>query len=193
MNCTRVLLAAAAVLTACGSRDFPPDAGKADAGRPDAGSGILPVTCFSQSKWTRGAEPSEEMYPGYACRACHLGQNFQGQNPTLVSAPLTANFFIGTIYGGFNEADGCNANAVPAGTVIEILDSTGQLKHTLEVSPSGNFRSFNNEPGLSLPYTVRVRSNGKVRVMATPQMDGDCNRCHTEQGREGAPGRIVWP
>jgi predicted CXXCH cytochrome family protein len=29
--------------------------------------------------------------------------------------------------------------------------------------------------------------------MMTPQETGDCNSCHTEQGRNGAPGRILLP
>jgi predicted CXXCH cytochrome family protein len=29
--------------------------------------------------------------------------------------------------------------------------------------------------------------------MTTPQTNGDCNSCHTEQGTNGASGRIVWP
>jgi hypothetical protein len=29
-------------------------------------------------------------------------------------------------------------------------------------------------------------------VMLTPQMDGDCNRCH-EDGADAAPGRIFGP
>ena len=44
-----------------------------------------------------------------------------------------------------------------------------------------------------LPYRARVRANGRVRPMGDVQTNGDCNVCHTEQGREGAPGRILWP
>jgi hypothetical protein len=29
--------------------------------------------------------------------------------------------------------------------------------------------------------------------MMTAQTNGDCNQCHTETGRESAPGRIVPP
>lgn len=42
-------------------------------------------------------------------------------------------------------------------------------------------------------------ANGLTRTMTTKQDDGDCNKCHTEQGihvgngADDAPGRIVWP
>jgi hypothetical protein len=29
--------------------------------------------------------------------------------------------------------------------------------------------------------------------MSTLQSSGDCNGCHTEQGKNGAPGRIFLP
>ncbi len=178
---------------ACGTVDPNRDAGPPDAGKPDGGSGMLPVTCFSNMRWTEGNTGKKEMNPGYACRACHLGDNFLGQNPNRVYSGKGAKFFMGTVYGEFNEADLCSANAVPDGTVVEILDSTGQLKLTLPVDKSGNFESTSVAAQVSLPYKARVRSNGRVRPMGDAQMNGDCNTCHTEQGRENAPGRIVWP
>ncbi|MGD0679831.1 MAG: hypothetical protein ABSC94_30975 [Polyangiaceae bacterium] len=41
--------------------------------------------------------------------------------------------------------------------------------------------------------TATITYNGKTAAMTTPQMTGDCNSCHTEQGANGAPGRIVLP
>ena len=29
--------------------------------------------------------------------------------------------------------------------------------------------------------------------MATAQMSGDCNRCHTQAGTQDAPGRVLLP
>ncbi len=180
---------AALVLAACG----PIGPVIPDAGPFDAGTGILPVTCVSNVKWTMGNQGNEGMNPGLACRSCHLGQNFMGQNPNLESNQSWAMFFMGTVYSGFNEANLCLAKSVPAGTVVEILDSTGALVLTLPVNAAGNFRSNSVDAGLSLPYRARVRSNGMLRAMGAAQMNGDCNSCHTEQGRESAPGRIVWP
>ena len=184
----------AVALAACGPMDPKPDGGPLpDAGKPDAGTGLLPVTCFSKNTWDAGNIGGEGMNPGYACRSCHRGENFMGQNPTLDSNPQYAMFFMGPVYGDFNEANLCAANAVPAGTVVEILDSAGVLKLSLPVDPSGNFRSTSVDAPFPMPYRARVRANGALRPMGDTQTNGDCNTCHTEQGREGAPGRIVWP
>ena len=193
----RLLFLAATTLAACGppvpGQDGGLDAGAPDAGKSDAGGGILPTTCFSNMKWMLGTTGSEGMNPGYACRSCHLGQNFMGQNPAGVSNPQFAMFFMGTVYSDFNEQDLCIASGIPAGTVVEILDSNNVLKLTLPVDPSGNFRSTEVDAPFPLPYRARVRSNGQVRSMGDTQVNGDCNSCHTEQGRALAPGRIIVP
>jgi hypothetical protein len=44
-----------------------------------------------------------------------------------------------------------------------------------------------------VPYTARVKANGKVNAMAAAQTNGDCNSCHTAAGAEGAPGRVLFP
>ena len=58
------------------------------------------------------------------------------------------------------------------------------------LNAAGNFRSRATAAGLTLPYKARVRSGGKVNSMASAQMDGDCNVCHTVNGLNGAPGRV---
>lgn len=194
----RAACLAVLALIACGPPppDPKPDGGGkdggTDGGMKDGGSG-LPTTCLSNNRWTQGNVGAEGMNPGLACRSCHLGQNFEGQNPNGDVNAAYAMFFMGTAYGDFNEANLCNAHQVPAGAVIEILDNAGVLKLTLAIDPSGNFRSTSTTPGFALPYRARIRANGQVRPMGDAQMNGDCNTCHTEQGREGAPGRIVWP
>lgn len=145
-------------------------------------------------KWMLGISGSEQMNPGYACRSCHLGQNFEGQNPTLVSNPQYAMFFMGTAYPNFNEPNLCFAKDVPDGGVIEILGPGNMVVLTLPIDPaSGNFRSTSVDATVPLPYGARIRANGKTRQMSARQMNGDCNSCHTEQGNQGAPGRIVFP
>lgn len=54
----------------------------------------------------------------------------------------------------------------------------------------GNF-FFNGN--LAKPYTAKVVSDVGERLMVTPHQDGDCNKCHTADGAEGAPGRVVVP
>jgi hypothetical protein len=39
---------------------------------------------------------------------------------------------------------------------------------------------------------VRITDTG-VRAMSTPQTDGDCNGCHTQDGVDKTPGRIILP
>ncbi len=165
---------------------------------PDAGTGAVdagpaPVVCTSGTSWAMGNTGVETMNPGFACRSCHLGANFEGQNPTGASATNRAYFFAGTVYGSFHEKNLCNATTVPAGTKVEILDAIGMVQFTLPVDPVGNFRSLSTSALITLPYTARVRIGGLVREMKTRQTNGDCNSCHTEQGEQNAPGRVVWP
>lgn len=133
------------------------------------------------------------MNPGFACRSCHLGQNFQGQNPGGDREPSKAYFFMGTAFTIPSNEDLCAASGVPSDAVVEILDANDAVKLTLQINSVGNFRSTNTAAGFTLPYKARVRAGGKTNAMATPQMNGDCNSCHTATGLEGAPGRIVFP
>ena len=163
-------------------------------GHPDAGTAMQPggTTCATGTFWNRGTLGSIDMNPGLACRSCHLGQNFLNQNPTGVSEPQRAYFFMGTVFPSLHEKDLCNG-APPSG-VVEILDSNGVVRQRIGIyAPSGNFFSNSTTAGFPMPYTARVVSNGIAVTMGTPQTNGDCNSCHTEQGLSGAPGRIVWP
>jgi len=72
-----------------------------------------------------------------------------------------------------------------------ITDANGGV-HMLAVENTGNFNFRSN--GIPLPYQAKiVSSKGKVRAMTTPQMNGDCNSCHTQDGANMAPGRIMAP
>lgn len=151
------------------------------------------ATCPSGLKWTAGTSESETMNPGFACRSCHLGENFQGQNPSGEREPSKAYFFMGTVFSVPTNDDLCAAKGVPSDAVVEILDMNDVVKATLTVNEVGNFRSSSTAAGFTLPYKARVKAGGKVNAMAGAQMTGDCNTCHTSTGREGAPGRILFP
>lgn len=148
-------------------------------------------TCASGLVYEGNAE-SPLMNPGLACRSCHLGQNFDGQNPAGLKEEEKAYFFMGTAYAAPREDDRCKSADVPAGAVVEILDTTDAVKLTLPINEAGNFFSNSTTAGFTLPYKARVVANGKTLAMASPQMDGDCNVCHTKNGKNGAPGRITW-
>lgn len=156
------------------------------AGMPPGECGAIPekpaeTTCQSDDFWTLGDSGSSNMNPGRPCRACHLTEK-----------PEHAYYFMGTAFPDFHEEDLCRSPP-PDGARVEILDNEGNVTLTLLPGPSGNFMSSSVVPGVPLPYRARLVANGLVRSMSTAQTSGDCNGCHTEQGDEGAPGRIVWP
>lgn len=169
--------------------------GLAACGGTSPGNGFVAApsgtTCASGLVY-QGNEESPEMNPGQACRSCHLGANFQAQNPGGLSEPDRAYYFMGTAYASPREADDCKSANVPAGAVVEILDASGAVQATLPVNAAGNFSSSSTSAGFTLPYKARIVANGKTLAMASPQTDGDCNTCHTETGQNGAPGRITW-
>lgn len=143
--------------------------------------GPYPTTCASGLSWTDGDRADEDMNPGLACRACHQLQ-----------APDLAWFFMGTVFPAFHEADLCLAQP-PEGALVEILDSSGNVTMTLIPNGVGNFFSNSVASPVPVPYRARLVANGRSREMMTAQTDGDCNGCHTEQGANEAPGRLVWP
>ena len=155
----------------CAGTGMPPDAGPAE------------TVCSSGQYWTEDwDEGSPDMNPGLPCRSCHLAEE-----------PERAYFFMGTAFPTLHEEDRCYST-VPAGTRVEIIDANGVVALTMPVRPRGNFFSTSRTANVALPFTARVvTADGRVNQMSTPQMTGDCNACHTEQGANGAPGRIVLP
>ncbi len=122
------------------------------------------------------------MHPGVGCNTCH----------TLIGSAAKFPFdMAGTVYPTAHEPDNCYG---VTGAQVIITDSKG-TDHTLQVNSAGNFYNLNylGIGAISTPYTARVVANGKVREMISPQTDGDCNKCHTEQGTQAAPGRIMMP
>lgn len=155
-----------------------PDGTCAVAGGEDTNT---PTVCTSNARWTRGNRGSQNMRPGQACLNCHARS---GED----DAPMDG--FAGTVYPTAHEPDDCNGvNGTTAGVQVIITDAAGKT-FTLKPNGVGNFyRSTSFKP----PYTAKVIANGKTRAMKTPQRDGDCNTCHTEQGTKDAPGRIFMP
>lgn len=134
-----------------------------------------PHTCTSGKKYSFGE--SAAMEPGKACIACHK---------TKPGAPPFA--IAGTVYPSGHEPDRCIGSGA-AGALVVVTDKDGK-KYNLPVNSAGNFAAAG---ALALPYTAEVQYMGKTRAMAAAQTDGDCNGCHTENGANGAPGRIVLP
>lgn len=160
-------------------------------GDSDSGSGGDPFAvdpvCSSAKMWTKGDLESPLMHPGLACQTCHAGVE-----------PAVADRYtvLGTVYPTGHEPDDCLGIDGVAGvkTHVEITTADARVV-TLPVNSAGNFVYDVEEMGgaLMFPITAKVVAGDKERVMATPQATGDCNSCHTAQGANGAPGRIVEP
>lgn len=141
-------------------------------------------TCTSGTKWTGGNRESVDMHPGVACITCHKKMN----GPSL--------YIGGTLFPTGHEPDDCNgaSNDVNlADAIVEITDANKQVIQLAVSGTSGNFYLRTRGATLAMPYTAKVTLNGKVRAMATPQTNGDCNVCHTADGAQGAPGRVTIP
>lgn len=138
-----------------------------------------PVVCTSMQTWTGGNRESPLMRPGGACISCHKAE---GEGPIFAVS--------GTVFPSAHEPDDCNGIASALGAQVVVTEANGTV-HTLTVNGAGNFyleaRSF------AYPYQAKVVLDGKERVMVEAQTSGDCNDCHTQDGREKAPGRIFLP
>ena len=150
--------------------------GGADAGPPDT-LGATPI-CTSGTTWTGGNNGSAVMNPGRACIACHASN---GEAPQFNIA--------GTLYPTGHEPDLCNGANGTNGARVVIVDAANRTL-TLTPNAAGNF-SYTG--ALTTPYTAKVTYQGRERIMPAAQTSGDCNSCHTQNGTNGAPGRITLP
>ena len=90
------------------------------------------------------------------------------------------------MYPTLHEPNSCDG--VAGNVTVVIVDAAGK-SHSMPVNAAGNFTRVT---GIPMPYRAMVVSGTKVREMKTPQTDGDCNGCHSEQGSQ-APGRVMAP
>lgn len=177
-----MLVLTGAFLGACGGTTTPVGGGAGDDAGTSADSSIVdgvdfstPTTCTSGATWTRGDRGSASMHPGAACIACHKTE----RGPTFTIA--------GTVYPSGHEPDDCNG--VAGGASVVVTDANGKVA-TLTVNAAGNFYS---STALTPPYSAKVVKGGVERAMVATQQSGDCNSCHTLDGTNNAPGRIVSP
>lgn len=142
---------------------------------PAASPYATPTVCWSGKTSTAGEGSS--MKPGMACNACH--QKEGGPNLRIG----------GTVYKTAHEPDNCVGAAPPPQLTVIITDAKGR-KISLPVNSAGNFSTRSK---LSAPYRAVITDGTKTRAMAGSVTTGDCNSCHTEQGANGAPGRVMAP
>ena len=119
--------------------------------------------------WSGGTGATME--PGNACQTCHN------------------TFLAGTVYPTAHEPNNCDGVNVSNATV-QVTDAKGKVT-SISVNNVGNF--YTTVSQLTAPLQIAVVYNGATRQMLMPLTTGDCNSCHTEQGANGAPGRIMLP
>ena len=142
----------------------------------EATSATTPGACVSGEEWTRGDMESPLMHPGLDCIECHAAR----RGPPFVIA--------GTVFSAYHEPDDCNGRS---GITVEITDANGDVFEA-QTNSAGNFYLNPFQASIALPYTARILVNGtETNAMAGAQSDGACNHCHTEDGAQSAPGRIV--
>src|SRR5689334_1870257 len=148
-----------------------------DPGTPDAGTSTV---CTSNTFWTNGDRGSASMHPGNACITCHATNS---KAPKLTIA--------GTVYPTTHEPNDCNGvRGTGSSITVVVTDATGKQASPIVVNSVGNFYSTT---AIAAPSHVKVVSNGKESAMMESPPNGDCNSCHTQQGLNNAPGRIVVP
>jgi mono/diheme cytochrome c family protein len=133
-----------------------------------------PANCSSGQTWSDGDHGSPLMHPGGNCIDCHSS----GEGPRFAVA--------GTVMKASNDDENCDG---VSGVSVVITGADGQ-KISLTTNGAGNFYS---NSAVATPYKVTLTANGKTRSMAASQTDLNCMNCHTAEGANGAPGRILVP
>lgn len=140
--------------------------------------------CTSGELWNRNRQEGPEHLPGSACNRCHHEENAASGHG---EAPIFN--FAGTVYPTAHEPELCIARGAEGGEVIVVYESGHVVIEP--INATGNFM-HHAEAGTGA-YLAKVVWNGRERQKRNPQTDGDCNTCHSAQGHEGSPGRIVLP
>lgn len=162
------ILSLMVAFAACGEYDD-------DDGEHEGGS-TTDEACVSGKRWTGGHEESPNMLPGSDCIGCHRRER---EGPIFGAA--------GTVYENYTEADDCYG---VDGITVAITDADGKV-HTTTTRASGNFYV---NADIATPYTATiVGADGTERKMVAAQTVTDCNTCHTPDGLNDAPGRVIVP
>lgn len=140
------------------------------------------TTCTSTEKWTQGNDGSPLMNPGQACNTCHQ----QSGGPNLRIA--------GTVYPSLHEPNDCIGSKPPPQLRVVVTDAQDRT-FNMPLNASGNFIASTGlfSPRPRPPFKAVVTDGVKTRAMVGSVTSGDCNSCHTVDGANGAPGRIMAP
>ncbi|MEZ4238541.1 MAG: hypothetical protein R3F59_20780 [Myxococcota bacterium] len=129
-------------------------------------------SCSSGTMWNGGE--GSTMRPGDDCIACHA----RGEGPDYTVA--------GTVMGASDDQTNCDG---ADGVTVRITDANGAVTE-LVTNGAGNFYTRDH---IATPYTVELERDGATSQMVSAQTETDCMVCHTQDGANGAPGRIVAP
>jgi hypothetical protein len=143
--------------------------------------GVPESVCVSGKIWTYEDKDSPLMNPGRSCIGCHVENNDAAQAPFYTAA--------GTVMQDLHDGDDCAG--APELTVI-LTDADG-TEWPMPGNSVGSFWLAPDSP-VAMPYTARIVDlAGNERVKQDPVSDGDCASCHTQDGANGAPGRLLPP
>ena len=138
--------------------------------------------CVSEEMWTYSDKDSPLMNPGRSCVQCHAETNDEDHAPFFA--------FAGTVMVDAHEGDDCRG----APGMIVVLTGADGKEWTIPANSAGNFWLDPDEDDVAMPYTARiVDKHGNERVKQNPVDDGDCASCHTQDGANGAEGRLIPP
>jgi hypothetical protein len=127
-----------------------------------------PLLCSSGKMYTGGH--GSTMRPGDNCLSCH---GFK---------------IAGTVYATEHEPLFCDGVNVAGATVV-VTGANG----VVTTIPINNVGNFDSNTTIAAPFRAKVVYDGGERDMMTPQTTGACNSCHTADGANAAPGRIMLP
>jgi len=144
--------------------------------------------CTSGITWNQNSEGSPIMNPGLSCLSCHTGGGGGGGDEgDDDEAPFYA--IAGTVYPTAHEPNLCYGANGSNGARVVITDAANRVI-TLTPNQSGNFFY---DGAITFPFRAKVTYQGRERIMTAAQTNGSCNACHTQNGANGAPGRILLP
>jgi hypothetical protein len=137
--------------------------------------------CVSREVWTYSDKDSPLMNPGRSCVGCHAEEN----DPT--HAPLYT--VAGTIMADAHDGDDCKG----VGQMTVVLTDADGTEWNMPGNSVGNFW-LDPDVVVAMPYTARIIDrDGNERIKQSPVSEGDCASCHTQEGANGAAGRLVAP
>ena len=123
--------------------------------------------------WPQEHVGAPEMHPGRDCMTCHKKSSHGDHAPRFVVA--------GTAFGKLQERSDCYG---VGGVTITVTDAN-KVSHELKSNSAGNFwLAAADAPEFKMPFTVKIRHNGREGQMYSPQTIGSCNNCHSASGKD---------